>query len=75
MEVLPEIPDFEVLTCLGYGARSTIYAVCEIRTRQVYALKRVLRAARKMIGFWNRRSRNTPSAVILLIRFCEKVIV
>ncbi len=43
MEVLPEIPDFEVLSCLGYGARSTIYAVCETRTRQVYALKRVLR--------------------------------
>jgi serine/threonine-protein kinase len=43
MEVLPEIADFEVLSCLGYGARSTIYAVCEIRTRQVYALKRVLR--------------------------------
>ena len=43
MEVLPEIPDFEVLSCLGYGARSTIYAVCEIRTRQLYALKRVLR--------------------------------
>ncbi|MGC8624214.1 MAG: serine/threonine protein kinase [Phycisphaerae bacterium] len=43
MEVLPQIPDFEVLSCLGYGARSTIYAVCETRTRQVYALKRVLR--------------------------------
>jgi eukaryotic-like serine/threonine-protein kinase len=43
MEILPEIPEFEVLSCLGYGARSTIYAVCEIRTKQVYALKRVVR--------------------------------
>lgn len=43
MEVLPEIPDFEVLSCLGYGARSTIYAVSEKRTGQLYALKRVMR--------------------------------
>ncbi|HTV48395.1 MAG TPA: serine/threonine-protein kinase [Phycisphaerae bacterium] len=43
MEILPEIPEFEVLSCLGYGARSTIYAVCELRTKQVYALKRVVR--------------------------------
>ena len=44
-EILPEIPEFEVLSCLGYGARSTIYAVCESRTRQLYALKRVIRRA------------------------------
>ena len=43
MEPLPKIPDFEVLSRLGYGARSTIYAVCEKRTRQIYALKRVIR--------------------------------
>lgn len=43
MEVLPDIADFEVLSCLGYGARSTIYAVSEKRTGQVYALKRVIR--------------------------------
>jgi serine/threonine protein kinase len=43
MELFPEIPDFEVLSCLGYGARSTIYAVSEKATRQVYALKRVVR--------------------------------
>ena len=43
MEILPDIPEFEVISCLGYGARSTIYAVCEERTRQIYALKRVLR--------------------------------
>src|SRR6185295_8479648 len=43
MESLPDIPDFEVLSCLGYGARSTIYAVSEKKTGQVYALKRVLR--------------------------------
>lgn len=43
METLPEIPEFEVLSCIGYGARSTIYAVCETRTRQIYALKRVVR--------------------------------
>jgi eukaryotic-like serine/threonine-protein kinase len=43
MEPHPEIADFEVLQCLGYGARSTIYAVSERRTGQVYALKRVIR--------------------------------
>src|SRR5689334_10399654 len=43
MESLPDIPDFEVLSCLGYGARSTIYAVSEKKTGQVYALKRVTR--------------------------------
>lgn len=43
MESLPDIPEFEVLSCLGYGARSTIYAVSEKKTGQVYALKRVLR--------------------------------
>ncbi len=43
MDTFPEIPDYEVLYCLGYGARSTIYAVSEKRTGQLYALKRVLR--------------------------------
>jgi eukaryotic-like serine/threonine-protein kinase len=43
MEAPPELPDYEVLSCLGYGARSTIYAVSEKRTGQLYALKRVLR--------------------------------
>ncbi len=43
MEPFPEIPDFEVLACLGYGARSTIYAVSEKATSQLYALKRVMR--------------------------------
>ncbi len=43
MEQLPELPDFEILSCIGYGARSTIYAVSERRTHQVYALKRVIR--------------------------------
>lgn len=43
MEPLPEIPDFEVLSCLGYGARSTIYAVSDKRTGQLYALKKVVR--------------------------------
>jgi len=43
MDVLPDIPDFEVISKLGYGARSTIYAVSEKKTGQVYALKRVVR--------------------------------
>lgn len=43
MDALPEIADFEILSKLGYGARSTIYAVSEKRTGQVYALKRVMR--------------------------------
>lgn len=44
-EPLPDIADFEVLSCLGYGARSTIYAVTDKRSNQVYALKRVIRRA------------------------------
>jgi serine/threonine-protein kinase len=43
MDQLPELDDFELISCLGYGARSTIYAVTEKKTRQVYALKRVIR--------------------------------
>jgi len=43
METLPDMAEFEVLSCLGYGARSTIYAVSEKRTGQIYALKRVTR--------------------------------
>jgi serine/threonine protein kinase len=43
MDPLPEIADFEIISCLGYGARSTIYAVSERKSGQVYALKRVVR--------------------------------
>jgi eukaryotic-like serine/threonine-protein kinase len=43
MDSLPEISDFEIISKLGYGARSTIYAVSEKRTGQLYALKRVVR--------------------------------
>jgi len=43
MEHLPELDEYEIISCLGYGARSTIYAVSEKKTGQVYALKRVLR--------------------------------
>ncbi len=42
-ESLPHLAGFEVLSLLGYGARSTIYAVVEKKTKQLYALKRVLR--------------------------------
>ena len=38
---------YEVLERLGEGARSTIYAVNDPRTRQVYALKHVLRVEKK----------------------------
>ena len=44
MDPLPEIADFEIISCLGYGARSTIYAVSEKKSGQVYALKRVVRS-------------------------------
>jgi len=40
---LPELDGYEIISCLGYGARSTIFAVSEKKTGQVYALKRVLR--------------------------------
>jgi len=40
---LPELEDYEVISRLGYGARSTIYAVSEKKSGQVYALKRVVR--------------------------------
>ena len=38
---------YEVLERLGEGARSVIYAVSDPRTRQVYALKHVLRTDKK----------------------------
>ena len=37
------IAGYEVLTTIGYGARSTIYAVQDPKAGQVYALKRVLK--------------------------------
>ena len=40
---LPELEGYEVISRLGYGARSTIYAVSEKKSGQVYALKRVVR--------------------------------
>src|SRR3954471_6866836 len=43
MEQLPELGDYEIISCLGYGARSTIYAVSEKKTGQLYALKRIVR--------------------------------
>src|SRR3954465_4309579 len=43
MESPPDLDGFEIIQCLGYGARSTIYAVSEKKTGQVYALKRVVR--------------------------------
>src|SRR4051795_12336868 len=43
MEHLPELEEYDIIQCLGYGARSTIYAVSEKRTGQLYALKRVVR--------------------------------
>ena len=43
MDQLPELDGFEFIQCLGYGARSTIYAVSEKKTGQVYALKRIIR--------------------------------
>ncbi|QDU34715.1 Serine/threonine-protein kinase PrkC [Poriferisphaera corsica] len=39
-----EILGFEVIATLGHGARSTIYAVRDKKSRQVYALKRVVRS-------------------------------
>jgi len=42
---------FEVLERLGEGARSTIYAVSDPVTKQVYALKHVVRAEPKDIRF------------------------
>ena len=43
MEHLPELEDYDIISCLGYGARSTIYAVSDKKSGQVYALKRVVR--------------------------------
>lgn len=43
MEQLPELDGYEIISCLGYGARSTIYAVSEKKTGQLYALKRIIR--------------------------------
>ncbi len=43
MEQSPEFDDFDLIQCLGYGARSAIYSVSEKKTGQLYALKRVVR--------------------------------
>jgi eukaryotic-like serine/threonine-protein kinase len=49
---MPEkLLNYEVLERLGEGAGSTIYAVSDPRTRQVYALKHVLRKDAKDIRF------------------------
>ena len=52
-ELLDRIVDEagDVLERLGEGARSTIYAVRDPETRQVYALKHVVRAEPKDIRF------------------------
>jgi eukaryotic-like serine/threonine-protein kinase len=42
---------YDVLEQLGVGARSTIYAVSDPKTRQVFALKHVVRAEPKDIRF------------------------
>lgn len=47
----PKLLNYEVLERLGEGARSTIYAVSDPVTKQVYALKHVLRAEPKDIRF------------------------
>ena len=46
MDDIPDLEDYEFLSRLGYGARSTIYAVSEKKGGQVYALKRVIRKGR-----------------------------
>lgn len=43
MDSPPILDEFEVISCLGYGARSTIYAVSEKKSGQLYALKRIIR--------------------------------
>jgi len=43
MDALPEFVGFETISELGHGARSTIYAVSEKKTGQLYAMKRVTR--------------------------------
>jgi len=42
---------YDVLERLGEGARSTIYAVSDPKTRQIFALKHVVRAEQKDIRF------------------------
>src|SRR3954464_667054 len=42
---------YDVLERLGEGARSTIYAVSDPKTRKVFALKHVIRAEQKDIRF------------------------
>lgn len=43
MTLLDEIAGYEVLTVLGYGASSTIFAVRDPKDNHVYAVKRVIR--------------------------------
>ncbi len=43
LQLLDEIAGYEVLTVLGYGASSTIFAVRDPKDSHVYAIKRVVR--------------------------------
>jgi len=43
MEQLPDLDEYEIISRLGYGARSEIFAVSDKKSGQVYALKRVTR--------------------------------
>lgn len=43
--------NYDVLECLGEGAKSTIYRVCDPTTQRVYALKHVVRDVQKDLRF------------------------
>ncbi len=52
MAVMPQkLFNYDVLECLGEGARSTIYAVSDPATKKVFALKHVLRNDPKDLRF------------------------
>lgn len=52
MAVIPtKILQYDVLECLGEGARSTIYRVSDPTTQRIYALKHVVRSLQKDLRF------------------------
>src|SRR5690242_388042 len=52
MAAIPtKILQYDVLECLGEGARSTIYRVSDPNTQRIYAMKHVVRSLQKDIRF------------------------
>ena len=67
-----KILHYDVLERLGEGARSTIWAVSDPDTKQVFALKHVVRADHKDLRFIEPQSHTDFSEIVLGGKFRDK---